>query len=415
MSGANTPRSWNTHALLTRAALRSVFEPRLEETVEVVGIEEFLLRANRDFLEIIEEYNRRIGLHAGMPFKTSSSESHMATSDQFLTALKLNPSIAFNYVRALSPDEIPPETPHDPSRNGPPGGMYVPLPEGEATTGSEVLITFSDEPDWGMDQDLYPIREYGYGQAPFGQETGKTSQAPFHMTFLHENPIVTTIIPDIRKSFMEERIRVFFALARTAFAHGVNYWGWRFTAWAMHYLQDLTQPYHAKPYPPALAPVWRRLAMSRDLRGFIAKLGNYLKNHHLLFEAAVHFIINEVAKKPQDHPFLRALEGSGKTGQKLLVKVMHDSSRFPARIATTVDREMTNVMNVPRIEDIDYSLEDDSAYRIAPEIVKAAQKRPEQLDRFIHIVSDCLLETGNVTRYAIQIATCSNSKGEKFL
>ncbi len=119
---------------------------------------------------------------------------------------------------------------------------------GETVSPSQVFATFSDEPDWGMDQNLYPIREYGYGPAPFGAETGKSSQAPFHMAFLHENPIVTALVPDLRRSFMEQRIRVSFALARTAFAHRVDYWGWRFAAWAAHYLQDLTQPYHARPF-----------------------------------------------------------------------------------------------------------------------------------------------------------------------
>ena len=30
---------------------------------------------------------------------------------------------------------------------------------------------------------------------------------------------------------------------------GHDYWAWRFTGWGMHYLQDLTQPYHARVLP----------------------------------------------------------------------------------------------------------------------------------------------------------------------
>lgn len=38
-------------------------------------------------------------------------------------------------------------------------------------------------------------------------------------------------------------------LARRAFASGHDYWGWRFAGWAMHYVQDLTQPFHASILP----------------------------------------------------------------------------------------------------------------------------------------------------------------------
>ena len=253
MTSENSALSWNTHALLTKAALKSAVEPRLDDTVEIVGINEFLSRANHEFTEIIEEYNRRISLRAGTPLPGSPIDLN-----DFPKALKLNPLFGIHYVRVISLDEVSTETVHDPSRKGPPGGMYVPAVEGESITGREILITFSDEPDWGMDQDLYPILEYGYGRAPFGKETGPSSQAPFHMAFLHENFILKRIVPDLRRSFMEERIRVFFALAWAAFSHRVEYWGWRFAAWAMHYLQDLTQPYHATPFPAPVAPVLKR-------------------------------------------------------------------------------------------------------------------------------------------------------------
>ncbi len=410
MTSENSARSWNTHALLTRAALKSVVEPRLDDTVEIVGIDEFLSRANHEFTEIIDEYNHRISLRAGTPLPSSP-----IVLNDFQKALKLNPLFIIHYVRALSLDEVSPETLHDPSRKGPPGRMYVPAIAGERITGREILITFSDEPDWGMDQNLYKIREYGYGPAPFGRETGKSSQAPFHMAFVHENFILTRIVPDLRRSFMEERIRVFFALAWAAFSHRVEYRGWRFTAWAMHYLQDSTQPYHATPFPAPVAPVLKRLAVSRDLRGLVRNQANYLKNRHILSEAIVHFIMNESAKNSIEHPFFRALQGLGKAPDNTLLRVMTECSTFPAKIARTADRVMTAFMNDPRIEDPDYSFEKDSIYRIDLEVLEASQRRPELLERFIRIVSDCLMETGKATRYAIRTACCTEPKREKLL
>ena len=38
-------------------------------------------------------------------------------------------------------------------------------------------------------------------------------------------------------------------MARHAFKTGHPYWGWRFAGWSLHYVQDLTQPYHARVLP----------------------------------------------------------------------------------------------------------------------------------------------------------------------
>lgn len=409
MAFANTPRSWNTHALLTRAALKSVSEPRLSENVEVVGIGEFISQAERDFVAIIEEYGRRISLRAGVPVRKNEPGTNASGTHGFLSALKLNPSVSLLHVRVLSPEEASSAAAHDASRNGPPGGMYVPLSEGDTISAREVLAAFSDEPDWGMDQDLYPIRDYGYGPAPFGRETGKSSQAPFHMAFLHESPILTAIIPSLRRSFMEERIRVFFALARAAFAHRVKYWGWRFTAWAMHYLQDLTQPYHARPFPVPLAPVLKRLVLNRDPRAIMLEATDYLKNRHILFEAIVHFMLNEVAKKSRDHPFVRALDGTGNTLEKPLLKFMYECSTIPSSIARTADRAMQNLVNASSLESVAIIGDQDAFHKIDLELLAPSSKRQELLSRFIHIVSKCLLETGSATRYAVKAATCGES------
>lgn len=409
MAAVNKARSWNTHALLTRAALKSAGEARLDEPVEIVGIEDFLSLANRDVVGVIERYDRAIRLKSGAPSPNILQEPDVSASASFLRALKLHPSFQLHPVRALTSDEVSPDTPHDPSRSGPPSGMYVPVLPGETMPAGEVLATFSDEPDWGMDQNLYPIIEYGYGTAPFGAETGKSSQAPFHMAFLHESSIVTAIVPDLRRSFMEQRIRVFLALARAAFDHRVGYWGWRFTAWAMHYLQDLTQPYHARPFPVPLGPILKRLILSPDPRGLFQEHRNYLKNRHLHFEAALHFLMNDIAKKSGEHPFLGALKGSGAYWEGPLIQVMAGCSRLPARTARVVDRATIALLNHPRLEDLDYSLEDDAAYRIDVIFPEASKKRPEALGRFVSLVRACLLETGKVTRYAIRAATCPDT------
>lgn len=415
MTASNKARSWNTHALLTRAAARSSGEARLDEPVEIVAVEDFLSRADSEVTDIIASYDRAIRLKSGVPPSNIEQTLDISAGATFLKALKLNPSFQLHFVRVLTSEEVPQGTRHDPSRSGPPGGMYVPALPGETMPAAEVLATFSDEPDWGMDQNLYPLREYGYGRAPFGVETGASSQAPFHMAFLHESTILTAVVPDLRRSFMEERIRVNFALAQAAFAHRVAYWGWRFTAWGMHYLQDLTQPYHARPFPVPLGPILRRFILSPRPGRLFQKHRNYLKNRHLLFEALLHFLLNQITKKSEDHPFLRSLEGSGTLWQGPLIEVMAGCSRLPAKTARAIDRATTALMNHPRLEGPNYSLEDDAAYQIDVEFAEASKSRPEALDRFVSLVSNCLHETGKVSRYAIRTATAPASMGDGLL
>jgi hypothetical protein len=46
-----------------------------------------------------------------------------------------------------------------------------------------------------------------------------------------------------------KRAKHFFEMSKIAFGKGDNYWGFRFAARAIHYLEDLSQPYHTYPAP----------------------------------------------------------------------------------------------------------------------------------------------------------------------
>jgi hypothetical protein len=411
-------RSWNTHALITRAALSSVNAPRLDDSIAVIALEAFLSIAKDPLREVLKWYyellDRKVQGAAAKSGTISDIPRGILTTADFLAALRLNAHCPLQYVRTLRPEEISSDTPHDTSRAGPPGGMYVETGQEEAIQTREILCTFSDEPDWGMDQDLFSVAQYGYGSCPFGPEDGPSSQAPFHMAFLHENPLVMALRPSLGRSFMGERIRLFFALAGLAMDSGVEYWGWRFSAWAMHYLQDITQPYHAKPFPAARLPLLIRFILHPDPKRFVAKNANYLKNRHILFESAVHFLLNEAVKKRADHPFLRALAGkiggrgfqtrphrplNSKMGTKSLMK---ESSRVAADLARQVDRTMMALIDDPRISDPSYSLDKDRAFRIDEILPSARGERPDLFDDFTSLVSIYLAQAGEVSRYAVR-------------
>jgi len=412
-------RSGNSHALITRAALSTINAPRLDDSIPVIALEAFLSLAKDPLREVLKWYyellDRKVQGTAAQRGAIAEIPKEILTTADFLAALKLNVNCPLQYVRVLSPEEISPDAPHDPSRAGPPGGIYVQTRQAEAIQAREILCTFSDEPDWGMDQDLFSVAQYGYGSCPFGPGHGPSSQAPFHMAFLHENPLVMALRPSLGRSFMGERIQLFFALAGLAIESGVDYWGWRFAAWAMHYLQDITQPYHARPFPAARLPLLIRFILHPNPRRFAAKNENYLKNRHILFESAVHFLLNEAVKKRADHPFLRALAGKIGSGgfqtrpyrpidlKMGLKSLMKESSRVAADLARQIDRTMMALMDDRRISVPSYSLDKDRAFRIDEILPSVREERPDLFDDFMRLVSMCLARTGEVSRYAVQV------------
>ena len=91
---------------------------------------------------------------------------------------------------------------------------------------------------------------YGFGPQPFGDARFPySSQAPFHMGFFHESAVVYAAAGFLQRSWPDWRAYQYMGLARLAFATGHPYWAYRFLGWGLHHVQDLTQPYHAKPLP----------------------------------------------------------------------------------------------------------------------------------------------------------------------
>jgi hypothetical protein len=133
---------------------------------------------------------------------------------------------------------------------------YRSLVAGESVAIAEVIASASDEPDFGMDVGLFEDNGtafgavYGFGVTPFGNDNlDYGSQAPFHMGFYHLDWLTRTAQPDLLRTYPLWRIALFGELADLAFRTGHDYWGWRFLGWGLHYVGDLTQPYHTVPLP----------------------------------------------------------------------------------------------------------------------------------------------------------------------
>lgn len=106
---------------------------------------------------------------------------------------------------------------------------------GEKTSIYEVLINFSDEPDWGMDKNL---------NLSFAQKFMAGSQGLRHMYY----PFWTFHLPYplIAQGEAPERAQHFFERAVAEYLMGNYYAAYRELARSIHYVMDMGQPFHTR-------------------------------------------------------------------------------------------------------------------------------------------------------------------------
>lgn len=285
--------AWECHDLVTDRALQAPAEKAMAgQKVEVEALEDFLKAEGPGLAREIAAYYDWLDVH-GVPGRhvRRSYDPATPTRSAFLAALRLNPATKMSYVLRLLPSDSPPQgvlpledvsaylKSHPPLQKD-----FIAASPGSTLTVAEVLRTYSDEPDWGMDRDLWSQPEYGYGTEPYGKPAGVSSQAAFHMKFVHEPWLVRTFVPKLADGMPLERIELFTRLARFAFRTGHAYWGWRFGAWALHYVQDLAQPYHARAFPSAGGGYYLRYILSFHKAEMKARATQLVENRHFLYE-----------------------------------------------------------------------------------------------------------------------------------
>ncbi|PMQ01511.1 MAG: hypothetical protein CBR30_05785 [Dictyoglomus sp. NZ13-RE01] len=104
---------------------------------------------------------------------------------------------------------------------------------GEKISAKTIITRYVTEPDNGMDENL----NLSSMQKLMGGSSGWR-----HMYFI-------TFQGALKLGEAPKRIIHFWNLAREAFQKGDYYWGFRFFAYSLHYLQDLSMPFHAYPMP----------------------------------------------------------------------------------------------------------------------------------------------------------------------
>ncbi len=174
----------------------------------------------------------------------------------------------------------------------------------------EIMATYSDEPDWGMDQELFATypelwkTEYDF----MGGKKGLASQSFRHMywqSFSLWSPLQSFKLP-LKKLFQSmgeapQRAAIFYSLAQSAWKNGHPYWAFRFLGNSLHYLQDLTNPFHSTQIPTVrffLLP-FTDSQHGKNFSNFIAQVTQLIIFSHLAAEDVLAYLMQEKQNYPE--------------------------------------------------------------------------------------------------------------------
>ena len=307
--------AWEHHPLFTRPVLSTMTEVNGAAPVAATSLQSFLIAVEADlpaFLEAEEAWAREnMPAYRARPdalaFQATGNPDDIV--QRFLRAIRVNPGIKTPlYVSPPAGVESAKAPSLDPSevsilqntsslevfdfKAHSPGDLLSPL---------DVAATASNEPDYGMDIGLFEDNntpfglEYGFGAQPFGNPNlDYGSQAPFHMGIYHESWIVYLFAAFLKETYPEYRIHLFKSLSEFAFSRGQDYWGWRFMGWGLHYLGDLSMPYHTAALPgySTLRMLWVNLLSMLGWPGPQEDAIQLASNRHVALETFQGIILN---------------------------------------------------------------------------------------------------------------------------
>ena len=354
--------AWSDHATLLWPLVRSV--PQLQSaTVAAEELSSFL-DAEKDGLPAVlaehEDWARQSLPHFSptpteLAFSTGGANQQ---SDQlrvaFLNAIRVNPELAYPLYRQRTVEDRAPLGSHWLWRDlsflsvgtSHVAVEYQPLSAGVQVAIAHVVATASDEPDLGMDIGLFVNngtefgRRYGFGQQPFGNPNlDYGSQAPFHMGFYHLDWLTRAAQPGLLQTYPLWRISLYDRLAQFAFETGHDYWGWRFMGWALHYIGDLTQPYHTVPLPGVTTPE----ALWLVVQGRTGEAIQLVSNRHGVLESYQYQRVQTAQESRYwEGPLLSAITGVDAGHQlhpeEVLTQLTKESADEAANLDAAIER-----------------------------------------------------------------------------
>ncbi len=359
---------WSEHPMLVRPAIKNLELWSRHNAVAAKSLRAFLIETEKQmeaFLASHEAWSRaNLPNYAPCPdslvFKATGNPDDILK--RFYTAIRINPNVKVPlYLHLLPHDDIggrPVADPRDITTLKDISSMlhttYVWINEGEMIAPLDVLVSASDEPDYGFDLGLFGDNttdygpSYGFGVQSFGNPNLEySSQAPFHMGFFHEAGILYKFGPFLKRTFIDYRIFLYKALAEFAFSQNQPYWGWRFAGWGIHYMGDVSMPYHMKPLPgvSTLRMIWINLKAMLGFPKAKDHAVQLVSNRHTVFEEfQVQELRQALRNRADTHPFIVALANPVEILGFSYDFLMNVASKESASVSKAVDKSLALFM-----------------------------------------------------------------------
>ena len=161
-----------------------------------------------------------------------------------------------------------------------------------------------DDPDQGMDRDLPDSYDKADERNWMGGKKGPPSQGFRHMYWggwSASHPITTFQIPSHAIGQAIERADLLATRAKKFYTAGMGAWSVRVLGWSLHYIQDLTQPFHAAQIVSfKILPVSELFGWppTEALSTFKKEAARTVTNYHWALEGYVRTRLKEGASSP---------------------------------------------------------------------------------------------------------------------
>ena len=249
---------WSRHHYVSQNALIGLKEFMKE--VEVETLDSFVKAEFKGLQKLFVDYRQYLLKYNHYDYENPQTQLEYPTEVSFLKAARLNQQMRLRYVKRVE------DTSENRKkykslimykkkvsrtagfhRGKPTAYLFVKTPKKIRI--KDIFIAYCDEPDWGLDMDVWLYKYYDYGKAPLGKPSGPASAGLFHTLYTDENIVVKTFGGEVTRSRLPERVELYWRLHKLAAKTKHEYWSFRFAAMGLHYLQDITQPYHTTGLP----------------------------------------------------------------------------------------------------------------------------------------------------------------------
>lgn len=416
--------AWSEHNILGTFAIARMTEIENAPAVPAESLESFLAKEAEGLTALLEEEEKWARKNLpGYPLRPQALAMSQTKSSQdslkarFLQDLRINPDSRTPLYTQLLPGEERGNRPVFPVKDvsvfknplwlAP--IRFAALSEGELVKPIDVIAAGCDEPDFGLDIGLWEDsktefgKRAGFGIQPFGNPNlDYGTQAPFHMGFYQEAKIVYLLAGFLKRTYPELRVRQAYALSRYAFKTGHPYWGYRFMGWGLHYVQDLTQPYHGRVLPGVgtLQMLWINFLDILGRSQSKTEMIQLVSNRHLALENFQKLsMYRDLRKKDQNQPYWHSLMNASsdeKYGKFNRLYLRNRVTRESEGRADELSRQIMALMPVRLVDDPGVEFEEEKS---SMDLLRAMEQNvPGSVSRFSNVIADLMGSAGAHSR-----------------